>query len=116
MQTDPLVRRIAEEQRRALERADRLRALLPRAVELLQKRGATRVVLFGSLATGVDPHAGTGVDLCVHGLSFEDCADVLLELEALFGSQVDLVHAESAGLRLLRRVARQGKELTHVAR
>jgi predicted nucleotidyltransferase len=34
--------------------------------------GARRVVLFGSLASGAEPHAGTDIDLCVEGVSERD--------------------------------------------
>ena len=69
-------------------------------VGVLRRRGATRVVLFGSLATGAEPHASTDIDVMVEGLKLADCAEALLELEAMLEVPIDLVHADSASERL----------------
>lgn len=108
---DPLVHRIAASQRAAEERARRLRSLLPDLASALKARGARRVRLFGSLATGADPHAGTDVDLCVEGLPDESLADAVLELEARAGARVDVVRWESASQRMRRRIERDGVEV-----
>jgi predicted nucleotidyltransferase len=94
---DLLAERIATRDRAARDRADALRVRLPSCARRLRARGATRVVLFGSLVTEAPLHASTDVDLAVWGLSERDV--------------VDLVRAESAGASLLARIARDGKEL-----
>jgi predicted nucleotidyltransferase len=113
---DPLVDRLAAAQREARERARRLRAVVPELAYLLRSRGARRVRLFGSLATGAEPHAGTDVDLCVEGLDDSAIADATSALEAMAGARVDLVRWESATERLRRRVDRDGVELVEGAR
>jgi predicted nucleotidyltransferase len=108
---DPLVERIAREQRAARARADRLRSLLPVAAAKLRARGASRVLLFGSLATGAEPHAASDVDLAVAGLDADAIAESTMELEALTGARVDIVALERAPDRLLTRIARDGKDV-----
>jgi predicted nucleotidyltransferase len=73
--------------------------------------GATRVRLFGSLATGTPPHADTDIDLCVEGLDEGAAADALLELESIARARVDLVRWEAAGPRLRARVESDGIEV-----
>src|SRR4051812_30405287 len=111
---DPFVQRIADQQRRARMRAARLQAMLPTVVGVLRRRGATRVVLFGSLATGAEPHASTDIDVMVEGLKLTDCAEALLELEAMLEVPIDLVHANSASERLRRRIDAQGRDITQL--
>jgi len=111
---DPMVARIALAQSAAKARADRLVALLPAAVTLLERHGATQVWLFGSLASGAMPHADTDVDLCVSGLDLASCAEALLDLERLFAASVDLVRLESASEHLRRRIGRTWREITDV--
>ncbi|HEY6461870.1 MAG TPA: nucleotidyltransferase domain-containing protein [Polyangiaceae bacterium] len=108
---DLLAARIERRADAARARADALRARLPECVRVLRGRGATRVVLFGSLATGAAPHERTDVDLAVWGLSERDVLDVALDLEEIFGASLDIVSAECAGQRLLARIARDGVEL-----
>lgn len=108
---DPLVERIARQQCVARARADRLREILPAVAAKLRRRGASRVVLFGSLATGAEPHAGTDIDLAVAGLDAEAIAEATLELESFAGAEVDVVGLEQASPRLHARIARDGKEL-----
>jgi predicted nucleotidyltransferase len=108
---DRLTARIAARDRAARDRADALRARLPAGVRLLRDRGATRVVLFGSLASGAAVHDATDVDLAVWGLSERDMIDLGLELEDELKASVDLVRAESAGPALAARISRDGKEL-----
>ncbi len=108
---DPLVDRIACKQRDARERSEGLRALVPEMTAVLRGRGARRVWLFGSLATGTPPHAGTDVDLCVEGLDDSSVADLTLTLEELARARVDLVRWEAASARLRSRVQRDGVEM-----
>jgi predicted nucleotidyltransferase len=112
---DLLAARIADRLHAQHARADGLRARLPACARLLRARGATRVVLFGSLATGATPHEATDVDLAVWGLSEEVARDVILDLEELVGAAVDLVPMESAPASLVARVARDGVEIRDVA-
>ena len=51
----------------------------------------------------------------VEGLGLDDCAEALLELEALLDAQVDLVPAASASERLLRRVRAEGRDITQIS-
>jgi predicted nucleotidyltransferase len=108
---DPLVERIADAQRLARARAEGLRALVPALARELKPRGATRVRLFGSLATSAEPHGGTDVDLCVEGLDDAAIADATLCVETLASARVDVVRWESASERLRRRVDRDGVEV-----
>jgi predicted nucleotidyltransferase len=108
---DPLIERIAEAQRAAQARAESLRTMLPALARELASRGATRVRLFGSLATGSQPHGGTDVDLCVEGIDAAAIADATIRVEALAGARVDVVRWESASERLRRRIDRDGVEV-----
>lgn len=112
MAIDPLVERIAARQQRARARADRLRALVPRMGALLASRGARRVRLFGSLATGAEPHEATDVDLCVEGLDDASVVDATFALEAMAGVRVDLLRWEGASDRLRERIDRDGVEVS----
>lgn len=107
--------RFARAQAAAAERAVALRAAVPRLAGLLYGRGARRVVLFGSLATGAQPHAGTDVDLCVEGLDEEAWEAASLDLQALACAQVDLVRWEDASARMRRRIETDGVEIAHVS-
>ncbi len=106
-----MVERIASAQRVARARAERLRATVPELALALRARGAWRVRLFGSLATGAEPHAGTDVDLCVEGLDDTALADILVALEEIAQAEVDLVRWESASERLRRRIDRDAVEV-----
>lgn len=108
---DPLIDRIASMQREARARAERLRAMIPELAAALRARGARRVRLFGSLATGAEPHARTDVDLCVEGLDDSSLADATIDLEAIAKGRVDLVRWESASPRLRRRIESDGIEV-----
>jgi predicted nucleotidyltransferase len=88
---DPLVERIAHAQRMARDRAARLRALVPALARELTERGATRVRLFGSLATGAEPHAATDVDLCVEGMDETAFVEAALCVERIAAARVDVV-------------------------
>lgn len=95
---------------RARARADGLRQKLPEAVTILERHGARRVWLFGSLATEA---AGleSDVDLAVEGLPGSGVIEALAELFALFGTRVDLVRIEDAPESLRERIAATGAPL-----
>lgn len=107
-----LVARIAERQLEARARADVLRARVPELARRLRAVGASRVRLFGSLATGARPHADTDVDLCVEGLSDREAAAAAIDLESIAGARVDVVRWESASERLRARIAADGIDVT----
>jgi predicted nucleotidyltransferase len=69
MAPDLLAERIAARASLAAARADWLRAVALRVAAELRQLGATRVVLFGSLTAGGQPHGESDIDLCVLGLS-----------------------------------------------
>ena len=92
--------------------SDQLLAALPAMVDCLRLQfGATRVVLFGSLARG-EATLGSDVDLLVDGLAPTDlvAAAVALERRAR-PAHVDLVPAQSARPEVLDRALREGKVL-----
>lgn len=78
-------------------RAREARALLPRLVAALVERwGATRVVLVGSLLRG-DFHRGSDLDLVAWGIPADQWLYALADLDRLGGDfEVDLVPFESA--------------------
>lgn len=101
----------AERQARANARADELRQHLPAAKQLLVERfGARRVVLFGSLASG-NVTDRSDVDLAVEGLQPDGYFTALADLTGLFDSPVDLVEIERAPASLLARLQLEGREL-----
>jgi predicted nucleotidyltransferase len=84
-----------------------------RAAALLkQEYGATRVVVFGSLAHGAWFHAGSDLDLAVEGLKPGVIWRAWSAVERVApGFQVDLIELETATDRLHQRIQEQGKEL-----
>jgi predicted nucleotidyltransferase len=106
-----LVERIAHRQDEARARADALRTRVPMLASRLRALGATRVRLFGSLATHAEPHAATDIDLCVEGLDDSAAGDARLDLEPLAGTRVDVVCWESASECLRARIVRDGVEV-----
>jgi len=106
-----LVERIARRQEDARLRADALRACVPTLARRLRVLGATRVRLFGSLATHAQPHAATDIDLCVDGLDDFAAGEAILELEPMAGARVDVVRWEGASDRLRARITRDGVEV-----
>lgn len=101
----------AGERSRAEARAVALLARLPRARELLVRDfRASRVILFGSLATG-DVRETSDVDLAVAGLTPGTYFSALAELMALFEVPVDLVCLERATGSLLEAITTEGREL-----
>jgi predicted nucleotidyltransferase len=61
----------------------------------LRELGATRVILFGSLASGAQPHAESDIDLCVEGLAQGVVERFRLDASGAAG-QLDIVRWESA--------------------
>ena len=114
MQERHPIARITRARANARVRAERLRAIVPALAERLYRIGATRVVLFGSLAPSGTPHEESDVDLCVEGLDDDALADVILDLVELVGCDVDLVRWEAASPPLRRRITSEGVEVSRV--
>jgi predicted nucleotidyltransferase len=92
---EPLRERARERERQARERERQARRALPALVRLLVDRyGARRIVLVGSLADGRFDHR-SDVDLVVEGLTFEQALDAWGEAGDAAGLPVDLLRAES---------------------
>jgi predicted nucleotidyltransferase len=103
--------RSAERRAKADVRAERLRAQLPTAAHLLVANyKASRVLLFGSLATGTH-HEHSDVDLAVEGLSSAAYFHALADLMDLFAGPVDLVRLEEAVPSLRERIQEEGQAL-----
>lgn len=99
------------ERKRGIERAARLLAHASEARSLLVDRyGAQRVWLFGSLEAG-QPTAESDVDLAALGLESSVYFSALADLMALFRGPVDLVRLEAASDSLRDRVLSEGREL-----
>jgi uncharacterized protein len=77
---------------------------------LIERHGARRVWLFGSLAAG-EPTPESDVDLAVEHLPAGAYLIALAELIALFHGPVDLVRLEEAPASLRERVLAEGREL-----
>lgn len=91
-------RRIAEEAREADARERALRARLPAAVRaLVERHGARRVVLFGSLAEG-RAHGRSDIDLAAEGIAPERYLAACVDVEEAIGRDVrtDLIRIERA--------------------
>jgi predicted nucleotidyltransferase len=103
--------RESERRSAAAERASRLRASLPRVTGLLRrKHGVTRVLLFGSLATG-SATTESDIDLAVEGLATERYFDALADLMEIVAGPADLVRLEEASSSLRQRILEEGVEL-----
>lgn len=106
--------------RRLLEEREALRIqrqalasdIASRCANMLRERyGATRVVLFGSLARGTFG-LRSDIDIAVWGVSSVEYFDVLPELMAAGGEiEVNLVRHEAASASLRESIARDGVEL-----
>ncbi len=91
---------------------DLLRTRLPAVATLLRKRyGATRVVLFGSLAWG-EAHATSDADLAISGVGAADAGVATADAEALLGRTVELFLLEELPASLRARVLTDGQELS----
>ena len=103
--------RVQERQARGDERARRLRALVPRARDVLVDVHGARVVwLFGSMANG-GVTENSDVDLAVEGLDGSRYFTALADLMAIFGGPVDLIRVESAAGALKDRIAAEGQRV-----
>ncbi len=106
-------RRDQMESRARQERQEHALRVARKAAELLKASfGATRVLLFGSLATRAWFHDRSDVDLAVEGLKARDFwrADCRLE-EIGDGFEIDLVDLSTAPRALSEAIRRDGLEL-----
>lgn len=106
-------RREAESQRRRAEHLARARTVANAAAALLRTRyGATRVVIFGSLAQPARFHARSDVDLAVWGIDERSYLRAVADVTALDAHLlVDLVRVEEAAPSLLAVIEQEGQEL-----
>ncbi len=82
------------------------------AAMLRQSYGATRIVLFGSLAHGAWLDPGSDVDLAIEGVAAAQYWQAWAAVESHFASVgVDLVDLSDASPSLRREIERQGIEL-----
>lgn len=88
-------------------RARALREAVPRLARELRRRGARRITLFGSLATGAQPHAETDIDLCVEGLGQAEAERAELDLTSA-QTPLHLVRWETAPPELRAIIERYG--------
>ncbi|HBY94674.1 MAG TPA: nucleotidyltransferase domain-containing protein [Chloroflexi bacterium] len=106
-------RRWEHRQQALARRRERAWDVARRAATLLKQHyGATRVVLFGSLARNDPFYPRSDVDLAVWGLEekhYYRAVSHLLDLDPAI--QVDLVMAEDASATLLEAIAREGVPL-----
>lgn len=105
-----LRRREAQRATLAAERHERLEGCLPQAREILRRRGATQIFVFGSVAN----HTTTpesDLDLAVSGLPHSEYFPALGELFASLPVDVDLVRLEEAPDSLRDRVEAEGRRL-----
>ena len=111
---EALARRLAASQADDERAAAAARASLPGLVDLLVREfGATRVVLYGSLVTGLF-RADSDIDLAVTGVPAERFMTALGRVRELAGRRVDLVDLDWAEASLQQVIARRG-EVLHVA-
>lgn len=110
MAADLLAERIAARSSLAIVRAARLRGVALDAARRLWALGATRVVLFGSLASGGQPHPHSDIDLCVEGLSQGTVERFRLDASGPDG-QFDLVRWETASPELRAVIEAYGEPL-----
>jgi predicted nucleotidyltransferase len=109
---DLFTQRIAEQMAHAKERALRLRAAVPSLAHDLRVRGATKVILVGSLARGDAYNVDTDVDLIVWGLSLGDAYVAGCELSETLGARVEVIPFEVTGPRLHRAIETEGIDVT----
>lgn len=96
----------------AARRAQALSLARQLAAILASEFGATRVLLFGSLAHGHWYSAASDIDLAAWGLGAEDHLLALARLEELSpGFQIDLVRAERLPANILEAIEAEGVPL-----
>lgn len=96
----------------ARARAARLRAAVPMLARELRRRGATKVVLVGSLARGDEPNLGTDVDLIVTGLGLGDAYEAGCDLSGMVDGPVEVIPEDIIGPRLRRALETEGIDVT----
>ena len=96
-------RRVADDARRLRERRDAAWGVAREAADLLRARyGATRVIVFGSLADGAHFSAHSYIDLAARGLAPSDHYTALGRLSALSPDfEFDLVDLDTCPAELL---------------
>lgn len=105
------VERTREEREAVAARERQAREGLPAVVRLLVDRyGARRVVLVGSLPRGTF-HLGSDIDLLVEGLGFAEALTAWSEAAELIGLPVDLLRAEALPTESRRYLERWGQVL-----
>lgn len=100
--------RAAEARRRATAAA--IRARLPAIVEELTRLGATRIILFGSVANG-EADDDSDLDLGVEGLPATNLFDAMSRAWTAAGRPVDIVRLEEAPVSLRDRILADGEVL-----
>lgn len=92
-----LVRRFAQRIPENEAAAREVRRRLPAAVQLLVERfGARKVVVFGSLPRGLFDHERSDVDLAVEGLGISELAEARDALAVILERRVDVIGIEDA--------------------
>lgn len=109
---DAFAARVAERIARANERASRLRAAVPGLAVELARRGATRVVLVGSLARADVYNEDTDVDLVVWGLSLGEAYEAGVDFGKALDARVEVIPADWIGPRLRAAVGSEGVDVT----
>ena len=112
MTVDGLTARIEAQMAEARDRASRLRAAVPMLALELRLRGATKVVLVGSLARGDEPNLGTDVDLIVTGLSLGNAYEAGCDLSVKVDGPVEVIPEDIVGPRLRHAVETEGIDVT----
>ncbi len=106
---DSLVGRVAATHEEDERVAAALRARLPEAARLITEAlGPRRIVLYGSLATGLFFAARSDVDLAVEGVGEEAPNQLLAALRTLFGRRVDVVDPELVAPHVRRDIEERG--------
>lgn len=95
--------RHARDKREMLARREKAWTIARQAAQLLKERfGATRVMVFGSLAHGAWFHARSDIDLAAEGIAPADYFTAGAALDQMrSGFELDLIRCESAPPRLL---------------
>jgi predicted nucleotidyltransferase len=106
---ESLARSFAETQEEDERVAAEMKARLPEAVRLIcAALGDRRVILYGSLATGLFFAAHSDVDLAVEGLGDGASSRLQVALQDLFGRKVDVVDPARVAPHVQRDIAERG--------
>lgn len=109
---DLFTQRIAEQMAQAMERARRLRATVPNLARELRLRGATKVLLVGSLARADRYNPDTDVDLVVWGLSMGEAYEASCDLSRIVAARVEVIPFDVVGPRLAKAMETEGIDVT----